>query len=326
MSYSLECQSTFCHPHSLFFCPYILNPFGRIFLFFIWENFLFYAVLVNHCCPFLKGWYGRGQQSELDQLPPQTSLHTMVVSLASARKSVTQPSIIVDVGLIALQMWGQIPTSLCSSPIRAAWDVFLFSLSLSLLRPHCFRRPRVLLCRESGRLCASRFHSHGTFWDPHLTKSSLTSLISQVQVPASFLLQIYFSCFFLGFWKKSGDIWWFYGTNGGPSHTQRRSLDLLLKLNLMTNMIWGSKSSENDANRISANHQLEHPHLHGWWLSHSLSAFRDNSTADGHLRGSWSLWYILVESQRVASDSFGKCSPWASLNKWLLERANMPSV
>lgn len=29
------------------------------FLFFVWENFLFYAVLVNHCCPFLKGWYGR---------------------------------------------------------------------------------------------------------------------------------------------------------------------------------------------------------------------------------------------------------------------------
>lgn len=126
----------------------------------------------------------------------------MVVSPASAGKSVTQPSITVNVGLIAFQMWGQIPTSLCSSPIRAAWDVFLFSLSLSLLRPHCFRRPRVLLCRESGRLCASRFHSHGTFWDPHLTKSSLTSLISQVQVPASFLLQIYFSCFFLGFWKN----------------------------------------------------------------------------------------------------------------------------
>lgn len=93
--------------------------------------------------------------------------------------------------------------------IRTAWYVFLFSLSLALLRSHCFRRPRVLLCRESGRLCASRLHSHGAFWDSHLTKSSLTSLISQVQVPANFLLQIYFSCFFFppGFREKTSEVW-----------------------------------------------------------------------------------------------------------------------
>lgn len=90
--------------------------------------------------------------------------------------------------------------------IRTAWYVFLFSLSLALLRPHCFRRPRVLLCRESGRLCASRLHSHGAFWDSHLTKSSLTLLISQVQVPANFLLQIYFSCFFPP-WFQREDEW-----------------------------------------------------------------------------------------------------------------------
>lgn len=142
-------------------------------------------------------WAGSATTSDF------SSRHGLVFSLS---REVTQPSMIIDGGLTAFQMWGQMPTSWCSSPIMTGWYVFLFSLSLALLSPHCFRRPRVLWCRESGRLCDSRLHSHGAFWDPHLTKSSLTLVISQVQVPASFLLQIYFSCFFLGFREKMGDI------------------------------------------------------------------------------------------------------------------------
>lgn len=190
------------------FSGHIFSALLEEFLFFLWDNFLFYAdcaVLVNHCCSFLKGWYGRERPAKWAGSATTSDFSPNHGLVSSLSREVTQPSMVIDVGLIAFQMWGQMSTSSCSSPLRTAWDVFFFSLSLALLRFHCSRRPRVLLCRESGRLCASRLHPHGAFWDPHLTKFSLTSLISQVQIPANFLLQNYFSCFFPWFQKED---WW----------------------------------------------------------------------------------------------------------------------
>lgn len=218
MSYPLECQSTFCHPCSVFFWPYILimGTLLEDFLFFIWENFLFdadCAILVNHCCSFLKGWYGR-EASKVSWV--SYHLRLLFTSWSCLQPQQGSHSAIYD------HRWGSYFFSdvgpntyfLVLFSNNDSMVCLYFLIKLGLLRPYCFRRPKVLLCRESGRLCDSRLHSHGAFWDPHLTKSSLTLVISQVQVPASFVLQIILVVFSLVSerrWVTYG-VWHQWGT------------------------------------------------------------------------------------------------------------------
>lgn len=139
MSYPLECQSTFCHPCSVFFWPYILimGTLLEEFLFFIWENFLFdadCAILVNDCCSFLKGWYGR-EASKVSWV--SYHLRLLFTPWSCLQPQQGSHSAIYDHwwGSTAFQMWGQIPTSWCSSPIMTVWYVFIFSLSLAYSDP-----------------------------------------------------------------------------------------------------------------------------------------------------------------------------------------------
>lgn len=111
---------------------HLLSPLFRVFsgrTFSLWELFWknssslyerifsFYvdcAVLVNHCCSFLKGWYGR-EASKVSWVSYHLRLLFTPWSCLSLSREVTQPSMIIDGGLIAFQMWSQMPTSLCSS-------------------------------------------------------------------------------------------------------------------------------------------------------------------------------------------------------------------
>lgn len=130
----------------------------------------------------------RGQQSKLGQPPPQISLCTVALSGKSQPQQGSRPT-----------SWHHQCGSYCLSDARsnAHFFVLLFNKDavaclsfliklgifskVALLRPHCSRRPRVL-CRGQAGSVPPRLHSYVGFWDHHLTKSSQTSLIGQVQV------------------------------------------------------------------------------------------------------------------------------------------------